>query len=88
MPRCCLAESREEQFRASYASVLVAGDGLEAAVQEMEAAQICPCVTSWCTCCYQVSLLTSDLRSFQSPSAYYAHMLVQWRKQRSMYENM
>jgi hypothetical protein len=87
MPRCCLSESREQQFGASYASVLVAGNELEAAVREMEGGQICPCVTSWCANCYQVSLLTTDLGSFKSPSAYYAHMLVQWRKQRGLHNN-
>ena len=44
-------------------------------MQALEASIICPCVTTWCSDCYQVSLLTTDMPLFPSPSAYYAHML-------------
>jgi hypothetical protein len=73
MPRCC--HKIEGEFTPSYASVLVAGLDLATAVQALEASIICPCVTTWCSDCYQVSLLTTDMPLFPSPSAYYAHML-------------
>jgi hypothetical protein len=74
MPRCC--HKIEAEFAPSYASVLVAGENLQAAVHALEQQTICPCVTTWCPKCFGVGLLTTDMHHFKCPSAYYAHMLV------------
>lgn len=74
MPRCC--ETIENEFAPSYASVLVAGGDLESAVNALERRTICHCVTSWCPKCFRVGILTTDMHHFNTPSAYYAHMLV------------
>ena len=79
MPRCC--EERADEFKGCYASVLVAGEDLGSAVKSLESQSIWPCVTTWCPDCFQVSMLTTDMHLFPTPSAYYAHMLVHHHKQ-------
>jgi hypothetical protein len=74
MPRCC---SRLD-LAPSYASVLVAGpgaDALERALERMEAATICPCVTAWCPACMRVAAITACAHRFPAPSAHFAHLL-------------
>lgn len=77
MPRCCNAIPGE--FTPSYASVLVAQD-LQAAVRELEAEKLRPCITAWCSKCRAPYLITASLKSFASPSAHHAHMLVLARR--------
>ena len=74
MPRCCSPVS----LAPCYASVLVAGAGLQAAVEALEAAPLCPCVTAWCARCERVALLSppSLLAQFPCHSAYVAHQIV------------
>jgi hypothetical protein len=71
--RCCSKIS--DEFKASYASVLVAPD-LEKAVTEVESGQLCPCITAWCSSCQAPYLLTTSLDLFPTASAHHAHMLV------------
>jgi hypothetical protein len=73
MPRCCDAIPNE--FSPSYASVLVAKD-LQAAVQELEAGNLKPCITAWCSACRVPYLITTSIDAFACPSAHHAHMLV------------
>jgi hypothetical protein len=77
MPRCCDAIPGE--FAPSYASVLVASD-LQAAVRELEAEKLRPCITAWCSNCRAPYLITASLNSFEYPSAHHAHMLVLARR--------
>lgn len=71
--RCCTRIS--DEFKASYASVLVASD-LENAVTEVESGQLCPCITAWCSSCQAPYLLTTCVDLFPTVSAHHAHMLV------------
>ena len=73
MPRCC--QGLPDEFAPCYASVLVAGPDLQAAVERVEAQPLAPCVTTWCTRCCRVSLLTGDAGLFPTPAAHHAHML-------------
>ena len=78
MPRCCT--QIHDEFKPSYASVLVYGRdpcALEQAVHDAESKQrITSCFTAWCSRCSQTYLLTTDLDSFPSPSAHHTHQLV------------
>ena len=74
--RCCNKIS--DEFKESYASVLVAPD-LKKAVDEVESGQLCPCITAWCTTCQAPYLLTTCMDLFPMASAHHAHMLVQHR---------
>lgn len=78
MPRCCARIP--DEFRPSYASVLVYGSDpakLEQAVRDAEDGQrITSCFTAWCPRCAQTYLLTTDLENFPSPSAHHTHQLV------------
>ena len=73
MPRCC--NVIPDEFNPSYASVLVASD-LRAAVRELEAEKLRPCITAWCSNCRAPYLITASLGAFASPSAHHAHMIV------------
>jgi hypothetical protein len=74
MPRCCLGADLD--LSPCYASALVAGGRpLEDALQDLEEATICPCVTGWCPRCRRVSTLTVAMDQFPCPSAYFAHTL-------------
>lgn len=76
MPRCCTPLSLEP----CYASVLVAGGAacLRGAVEALEAAPLCPCVSAWCPRCERVALLAAPclLAQFPCHSAYVAHQIV------------
>jgi hypothetical protein len=77
MPRCC--ERIPDEFRPSYASVLVHGPDpatLEAAVRDLEAQRITSCFTAWCPDCAGTYLLTTELGGFACPSAHHTHQLV------------
>lgn len=74
MPRCC--EGLPDDFSPCYASVLVAGADLRAAVEEAEdGSPICPCVTAWCHRCKCVSIAVGDRGHFPCASAHLAHAL-------------
>ena len=75
MARCCNPIISE--FAPSYAGVLVAGgvDRMEAAVKELEAGHIRPCITAWCSHCQAPYLITASMGLFKSPSEHHAHML-------------
>ncbi len=74
MPRCC--DGVEDEFRPCYASVLVAGHDVRAAVEDAERDQaICPCVTVWCNRCKRVALSVADRKLFPCASAHLAHAL-------------
>ena len=78
-PRRCCTRIQDE-FRPSYASVLVYGKdpaALEQAVRDAETKQrLTSCFTAWCPACYEPYLLTTDLENFPSPSAHHTHQLV------------
>jgi hypothetical protein len=75
MPRCC--DKASDEFEPCYASVLVAGAGLQQAVEDAEElAPICPCVTVWCAKCRRCSFAVGDRRMFPCASAQLAHALV------------
>jgi len=71
--RCC--SKIEDEFRPSYASVLVALD-LQGTVTTLEAGQLCPCITAWCSSCQAPYLLTTSMELFPSASAHHAHMII------------
>lgn len=77
-PRCC--HRIEDEFRPSYASVVVYGSDpikLEQAVRDAESQQrITSCFTAWCPTCARTYLLTTDIHAFPSPSAHHTHQLV------------
>lgn len=77
-PRCCT--TIPDEFRPSYASVLVFGPDpgkLQQAVQAAESRQrLTSCFTAWCSRCSGPYLLTTDLDAFPTPSAHHAHQLV------------
>ncbi len=77
-PRCCTRI--HDEFRPSFASVLVYGSDpikLEEAVRAAESDQrITSCFTAWCSRCHGPYLLTTDLASFPTPSAHHTHQLV------------
>ena len=76
-PRCCHAI--RDEFRPSYASVLVHGkdpEKLRAAVQDLEAQRITSCFTAWCPDCSGTYLLTTELDRFPAPSAHHTHQLL------------
>jgi hypothetical protein len=78
MPRCC--EKIQDEFKPSYASVLVYGAdpaALQTAVRILETKRpITSCFTAWCPRCSATSLITTDLLSFPSPSAHHTHQLL------------
>ena len=78
MPRCCTRIA--DEFKPSYASVLVFGQdtgALEQAVADLESTQrITSCFTAWCPNCQGPYLLTTDLDAFPAPSAHHTHKLV------------
>jgi hypothetical protein len=78
MPRCCTRI--KDEFKPSYASVLVYGTDprtLEQAVRDAEHGQrITSCFTAWCSRCQAPYLLTTDLDNFPAPSAHHTHHLV------------
>ena len=74
MFRCC--HGTPDDLSPCYASVLVAGPDLRAAVEEAEEdSQICPCVTAWCGACKRSALLVGDRGLFPCASAQLAHAL-------------
>lgn len=77
-PRCC--HRVPDEFKPSYASVLVYGSDpikLEQAVRKAETEQrITSCFTAWCPTCAGPYLLTTDMDAFPSPSAHHTHQLV------------
>ncbi len=77
MPRCCSAIP--DEFKPSYASVLVAED-LGKAVKDLESGKLTPCITAWCSACQAPYLITSSIRAFACPSAHHAHMLTLARR--------
>lgn len=78
MPRCC-TRIRDE-FRPSYASVLVHGPdplALQNAVHDLERNhRITSCFTAWCSHCQGPYLLTTDIDEFKTPSAHHTHQLL------------
>lgn len=75
MLRCCHPAGAGE-FAPCYASVLVAGQGLETAVSDLEQeAVVCPCVTAWCKSCKRSALCVEDRSLFPCPSAHLAHSI-------------
>jgi hypothetical protein len=74
MLRCC--QGRPDDFEPSYASVLVAGNNLRRAVEDVETdCLMCPCVTAWCGRCKRSSFLVGGRAGFPAPSAFFAHAL-------------
>jgi len=79
MPRCC--HPIADEFKPSYASVLVYGPDapakLQDAVRDAESRQrITSCFTAWCSSCQRPYLLTTDLAGFPCPSAHHTHQLL------------
>ena len=78
MPRCCTRI--QDEFKPSYASVLVHGQdpaALEQAVRDIETRQrVTSCFTAWCSRCASPYLLTTDLDAFPAPSAHHTHQLL------------
>ena len=76
--RCC--HPIPDEFKPSYASVLVHGpdpEKLRDAVRAAESKQrLTSCFTAWCPRCSGPYLLTTNLASFPSPSAHHTHQLV------------
>ena len=74
MPRCCDAAAAD--LAPCYASALVTGGRpLADALEALEDAPICPCVTAWCPRCRRVSALTAEMAQFPTPAAHFAHAL-------------
>jgi hypothetical protein len=74
-PRCC--NPIPDEFKPSYASVLVHGEdpaALPAAVEKLEQ-QLLSCFSAWCQKCKRNYMLTPELASFPSPSAHHTHQL-------------
>jgi hypothetical protein len=78
MPRCCTRI--HDEFRPSYASVLVHGPdplALQNAVHDLEHNhRITSCFTAWCSHCQAPYLLTTDINEFKTPSAHHTHQLL------------
>jgi hypothetical protein len=77
MRRCC--HPIENEFKPSYASVLVHGEDpntLRLAVEDLESQHITSCFTAWCPDCSNTYLLTPEITSFPCPSAHHTHQLV------------
>lgn len=76
-PRCC--NPIPDEFKPSYASVLMHGpdpEKLRDAVCAAETTQrLTSCFTAWCARCSGPYLLTSALDSFPCPSAHHTHQL-------------
>ena len=76
-PRCCTPIS--DEFKPSYASVLVHGpdpEKLRDAVRAAESKQrLTSCFTAWCPDCAGTYLLTTELDAFPAPSAHHTHQL-------------
>jgi len=77
MPRCC---DPNTDLTPTYASILVAGTHLEEQLGTIEQQHICPCITTWCAKCHNVSMITSLADLYPHRSAYYANVLVLHRQ--------
>ena len=81
MPRCCDNDAANDA-RPCYASVVVLGHAgsIEQDLRRVEAANVCPCVTTWCRQCKTTSLITTDAGCFPSRSAHHAHYLALYNR--------
>jgi hypothetical protein len=76
MPRCCPDQAIPNEFAPCYASVLMHGDDLRTAVEDVECRQgLASCFTARCASCRRNYLLTPDLALFPTPSAHHTHKL-------------